>query len=154
MPLPHMHDPNVQADWQYWENEVQPLLEGKQVELLGQLAGKDKDDLLRNAAALLFPIRWPEPFGLVMVEALACGTPVLALRQGSVPEVIKDGVTGFIRDTEDELVDAVEHIAELDRARCRAEVEQRFSPAAMTDAYERRVRTGHRGARRAGTLAA
>ena len=72
----------MQADWEYWENEVQPLLEGKQVELLGQLAGKDKDDLLRNAAALLFPIRWPEPFGLVMVEALACGTPVLALRAG------------------------------------------------------------------------
>ena len=137
MPLPHMHDPNVRADWEYWENEVQPLLEGKQVELLGQLAGKDKDDLLRNAAALLFPIRWPEPFGLVMVEALACGTPVLALREGSVPEVVNDGVTGFVRDTEDELVDAVERIAELDRARCRAEVEQRFSPAAMTDAYER-----------------
>ena len=136
MPLPHMHDPNVQADWQYWENEVQPLLEGKQVELLGQLAGTDKDDLLRNAAALLFPIRWPEPFGLVMVEAMACGTPVLALREGSVPEIVDDGITGFIRDTEDELVDAVKRIADLDRARCRAEVERRFSPATMTDAYE------------------
>jgi glycosyltransferase involved in cell wall biosynthesis len=137
MPLPHMHDPNVQADWQYWENEVQPLLEGKQVELLGQLGGKDKDEFLRNAAALLFPIRWPEPFGLVMVEALACGTPVLALRQGSVSEVVTDGVTGFVRDTEDELAEALGHITEIDRARCRAEVEQRFSPAAMTDAYER-----------------
>lgn len=137
MPLPHMHDPNVQADWQYWEDEVQPLLEGKQVELLGQLAGWDKNDLLRDAAALLFPIRWPEPFGLVMIEAMACGTPVLALREGSVPEIVSDGVTGFIRDTEDELVDAVKRIADLDRARCRADVEQRFSPAAMTDAYER-----------------
>jgi glycosyltransferase involved in cell wall biosynthesis len=137
MPLPHLHDPNVQADWQYWENEVQPLLEGKQVELLGQLAGWDKNDLLRDAAALLFPIRWPEPFGLVMIEALACGTPVLALREGSVPEIVNDGVTGFIRDTEDELVDAVKRIADLDRARCRADAEQRFSPAAMTDAYER-----------------
>lgn len=137
MPLPHLHDPNVRVDWEYWENEVQPLLEGKQVELLGQLAGKDKDDFLANAAALLFPIRWPEPFGLVMVEALACGTPVLALRDGSVPEIIDDGVTGFIRDTEDELVDAVKRIADLDRRRCRAEAEQRFSPATMTDAYER-----------------
>ena len=107
------------------------------MELLGQLAGKDKDDLLRDAAALLFPIRWPEPFGLVMIEAMACGTPVLALREGSVPEIVDDGVTGFIRDTEDELVDAVKRIADLDRARCRADVEQRFSPAAMTDAYER-----------------
>ncbi|HLZ31660.1 MAG TPA: glycosyltransferase family 4 protein [Chloroflexota bacterium] len=136
MPLPHMHDPNVQADWLYWENEVQPLLEGKQVELLGQLDGHDKNELLRGAAGLLFPIRWPEPFGLVMVEAMACGTPVLALREGSVPEIVDDGVTGFIRDTEDELVDAVKRIADLDRARCRADVERRFSPAAMTDAYE------------------
>jgi glycosyltransferase involved in cell wall biosynthesis len=72
-----------------------------------------------------------------MVEALACGTPVLALNCGSVPEVIEDGVTGFVRNTEDELVDVVGHIAELDRARCRAETERRFSPAAMADAYER-----------------
>jgi glycosyltransferase involved in cell wall biosynthesis len=136
MPLPHLHDPNVRADWEYWENEVQPLLEGRQVELLGQVAGKDKDELLRNAAALLFPIRWPEPFGLVMVEAMACGTPVLALRDGSVPELIEDGVTGFIRDTEDELVDAVSRLCELNRGRCRAEAVRRFSPAAMGDAYE------------------
>ncbi len=136
MPLPHLHDPNVRADWEYWENDVQPLLEGTQVELLGQLAGKDKDDFLANAAGLLFPIRWPEPFGLVMVEAMACGTPVLALRDGSVPEIVADGVTGFVRDTEDELLDAVKHIADLDRGRCRAEVERRFSPAMMTDAYE------------------
>ena len=132
-----MQDPNVQADWAYCEEEIQPLLEGRQVELLGQLAGRDKDEFLRNAAALLFPVRWPEPFGLVMVEALACGTPVLALNGGSVPEVIEDGVTGFIRDTEDELVDVLGRIAELDRARCRAEAERRFSPAAMADAYER-----------------
>ncbi len=152
MPLPHLHDPYVRADWEYWENEVQPLVEGKQVELLGQLAGKDKDDLLRNAAALLFPIRWPEPFGLVMVEAMACGTPVLALRDGSVPEIVEDGVTGLIRDTEDELVEAVTHIAELDRHRCRATVEERFSAPAMTDAYEQlyvRLLGAHGGAPRA-----
>src|SRR6266849_8608264 len=137
MPLPHTHDPNVRADWEYWEDVVQPLLEGKQVELLGQLGGKDKDEFLHNAAALLFPIRWPEPFGLVMVESLACGTPVLAFGEGSVPELIEDGVTGFIRKTEDELVEAVGHITELDRARCRAEAERRFSPSAMVDAYER-----------------
>jgi glycosyltransferase involved in cell wall biosynthesis len=137
MPLPHLHDLNVRADWEFWENEVQPLLEGRQVELLGQVVGQDKDELLGNAAALLFPIRWPEPFGLVMVEALACGTPVVALCGGSVAEVIEDGVTGFIRETEDDLVDAVGRLTELDRGRCRAEAERRFSPAAMTDAYER-----------------
>jgi glycosyltransferase involved in cell wall biosynthesis len=137
MPLPHTHDPNVRADWEYWEDEIQPLLEGRQVELLGQLAGRDKDDLLGGAAALLFPIQWPEPFGLVMVEALACGTPVLALNRGSVPEVIEDGVTGFIRDSEDELVEALLHISDLDRARCRAEAERGFSSATMADAYER-----------------
>ena len=115
MPLPHRHDPNTQVDWTYWEDEIQPLLEGRQVELLGQLAGKDKDEFLRNAAALLFPVRWPEPFGLVMVESLACGTPVLALNEGSVPEVIEDGVTGFVRNTEDELVEALGRITELDR---------------------------------------
>ena len=96
MPLPDRQGPNVQDDWAYWQDEIQPLLKGRHVELLGELADRDKDEFLRNAAALLFPIRWPEPFGLVMVEALACGTPVLALNDGSVPEVIHDGVTGFM----------------------------------------------------------
>jgi glycosyltransferase involved in cell wall biosynthesis len=136
MPQAHTQDPNVRADWEYWENEVQPLLEGRQVELIGQVAGKEKDHFLREAAALLFPIRWPEPFGLVMAEALACGTPVLALNRGSVPEVIQDGLTGFIRKTEDELVAAVGRIGDLDRVRCRQEAERRFSPAAMAEAYE------------------
>ena len=75
-------------------------------------------------------------FGLVIAEALACGTPVLALREGSVPELVEDGVTGFVRDTEDELVEAVGRIAEIDRAQCRAEAERRFSPVAMVDAYD------------------
>src|SRR5207253_6176030 len=114
-------------DWEYWEQVIRPLL-GSDVEFVGEVSGSEKDVFLRNAAALLFPIRWPEPFGLVMIEALACGTPVLALRRGSVPEVIRDGVTGFVRDSEDELVAAVAHISELDRQRCRADVEHRFSP--------------------------
>jgi glycosyltransferase involved in cell wall biosynthesis len=136
MPLPDRQDADVQADWSYWQEEIQPLLKGRQVELVGELADRDKAEFLRNAAALLFPIRWPEPFGLVMVEALACGTPVLALNGGSVPEVIQDGVTGFIRETEDELVDVLGRITELDRTRCRKEAERRFSPAAMAAAYE------------------
>jgi glycosyltransferase involved in cell wall biosynthesis len=84
----------------------------------------------------VFPIRWPEPFGLVMVEALACGTPVLALNQGSVPEILRDGVTGFVRQSEEELAWAVSQLDQIDRAACRAEAVLRFSPAAMAERYE------------------
>jgi glycosyltransferase involved in cell wall biosynthesis len=136
LPLPLKHDANAQADRVYFEQVVQPLLEGSNAEMIGQVGGRDKDEFLGNAAALLFPIRWPEPFGLVMPEALACGTPVLALRHGSVPEVLHDGETAFIRDSEDELVETVSRLGEIDRGRCRAEAERRFSPAAMAAAYE------------------
>jgi glycosyltransferase involved in cell wall biosynthesis len=137
LPLPFKADPNARADRDYYEQAIQPLLEGHGVELIGEVGGREKDDFLGHAAALLFPIRWPEPFGLVMAEALACGTPVLALNHGSVPEVLRDGVTGFIRATDDELVEAVSQIEEIDRVRCRAEAERRFSPRAMASAYER-----------------
>jgi glycosyltransferase involved in cell wall biosynthesis len=135
-PLAFDHSPEVRRDREYFEQVVEPLLSGPDVELIGEVGGADKDEFLRNAAALLFPIRWPEPFGLVMAEALACGTPVLALGEGSVPEVITHGVTGFVCQLEDELVRAIEWIPELDRRRCRAEAERRFSPGAMADAYE------------------
>jgi glycosyltransferase involved in cell wall biosynthesis len=135
-PLPFKNDPEVRKDWEYFEHVLQPLLSSQHVELVGEVAGKRKDAFLRQAAALLFPIQWPEPFGLVMAEALACGTPVVALRAGSVPEVLEDGVTGFIGETEDDLVDAVQRIDQLDRARCRAEAERRFSSSAMAEAYE------------------
>jgi glycosyltransferase involved in cell wall biosynthesis len=135
-PLPFDSTPEVQRDWQYYEQVVQPLLKGPGVELIGEVGGEEKNEFLRNAAALLFPIRWPEPFGLVMPEALACGTPVIALREGSVPEVIEDGVTGFICHFEGELVQAIERLGELDRRVCRTEAERRFSPAAMAAAYE------------------
>jgi glycosyltransferase involved in cell wall biosynthesis len=135
-PLPFKNDPEVRKDWAYFEHVLQPLLSSQHVELVGEVAGKRKDAFLRQAAALLFPIQWPEPFGLVMAEALACGTPVVALRAGSVPEVLEDGVTGFIGETEDDLVDAVQRIDQLDRARCRAEAERRFSSSAMAEAYE------------------
>jgi len=134
-PLRLKGDPNVQADWEHYHNDVKPLLERGHATLIGEVAGEPKDRFLRNAAALLFPIRWPEPFGLVMAEALACGTPVIALRDGSVPEIIEDGVTGFICSSEEEMVDAVGRLAEIDRARCRAEAERRFSPDAMARAY-------------------
>jgi glycosyltransferase involved in cell wall biosynthesis len=135
-PLPFKNDPEVRKDWEYFENVLKPLLDDSHVDFVGELAGKRKDAFLGHAAALMFPVQWPEPFGLVMAEALACGTPVVALAAGSVPEVIADGVTGFIRTTEDGLVEAVQRIGELDRAGCRAEAERRFSPSAMAEAYE------------------
>jgi glycosyltransferase involved in cell wall biosynthesis len=135
-PLSFGRGPEVRRDCEYFEQVIEPLLSEPGVELIGQVGGAEKDDFLRNAAALLFPIRWPEPFGLVMAEALACGTPVLAFGEGSVPEVIKHGVTGFVCHLEDDLVRAVQRIPELDRHRCRAEAERRFSPEAMADAYE------------------
>ncbi len=137
MPLPQRDNPEAQRDWDYYESEVQPLLEEPCVQVLGQVGGSEKDDLLGHAAALLFPIHWPEPFGLVMIEALATGTPVIALRQGSVPEVLSHGHTGFICESEDEMVAAVGRLDELDRARCRRDAEARFSAAAMADSYER-----------------
>jgi glycosyltransferase involved in cell wall biosynthesis len=136
-PLPYTNDPEVRRDWEYYHDEIQPLLQDRDVEFIGEVDGAEKDDFLGHAAALLFPIRWPEPFGLVMVEALACGTPVLALGDGSVPEVIDDGKTGAICRDENELVKAIGRVGDFKRKVCRAEVERRFSPAAMAAGYER-----------------
>ena len=137
MPLPFKDDPNVRADWEYYETQIAPLLDGPGVEFIGEVGGRAKDEFLGNAAALLFPICWPEPFGLVMIEALACGTPVLALGHGSVPEVVEQGVTGFICDDEDALTAAARLLDEIDRARCRRAAERRFSAPTMASAYER-----------------
>ena len=136
LPLSQRANAEAQRDWEYYECCVRPLLGQPGVEYVGELGHADKTELLRNAAALVFPIQWPEPFGLVMIEALACGTPVLAFRRGSVPEVIDDGATGFLADDEDGLVRAVERLPSIDRAHCRAEAERRFSSTAMTDGYE------------------
>ena len=105
------------------------------VEFLGEVGGRDKDEFLGNAYALLFPIDWAEPFGLVMIEALACGTPVIAWRCGSVPEVIADGVTGFVVDSVDQAVQAVERVAGLSRHACRTAFEERFDIARMARDY-------------------
>ena len=135
MPLATAHDVNARGDAVYWTDVVRPLL-GPDVELVGEIGGSEKDEFLGNAAALLFPIRWPEPFGLVMVEALACGTPVLALHNGSVPEVVRDGLTGFVVDNEDELAASIDRLWTIDRNVCRQDAESRFSPTAMATAYE------------------
>jgi glycosyltransferase involved in cell wall biosynthesis len=135
-PLPFKGDLGARVDWEYFEEVVKPLLRDSNAEMIGEVCDGEKDGLLGGAAALLFPVHWPEPFGLVMAEAMACGTPVLALRHGSVPEVVEHGVTGFVCDTEDELVAAVARLHKLSRARCRQEAEQRFSAALMAAAYE------------------
>jgi glycosyltransferase involved in cell wall biosynthesis len=134
-PLSFHENAEERRDWEYYEQVVRPRFREPGVEYIGQVGREEKNALLRDAVALLFPIRWPEPFGLVGPKALACGTPVLALRRGSVPEIIRDGHTGFIRDTEDQLVEAVEQIPTIDRACCRAEAEHRCSAHAVADAY-------------------
>ena len=131
---------------------VRPLLDHPLVEFLGEVDDHDKEDLLGGALALLFPIDWPEPFGMVLIEALACGTPVIARRRGSIPEIIADGRTGLVCEAEGQMVQAVQRIAELSRADCRAEFERRFTVSAMTDAYIRiyertRARAGSTGIR-------
>jgi glycosyltransferase involved in cell wall biosynthesis len=136
MPLDQPNNPEAQRDWRYYREVIAPLLKAPHVEYVGEVAGEAKARLLGGADALLFPIRWPEPFGLVMAEALACGTPVVALRRGSAPEVVRDGVTGFLADDEEGLVRALGRLSEIDRARCRAEAEARFSVASMADGYE------------------
>lgn len=122
-------------DKEYFETTIRPLLANPLVEFLGEVNEKQKETLLGNALALLFPIDWPEPFGLTMIEALACGTPVIARRRGSVPEVLRDGKTGFIRETDEEMLDAIQRLASLDRAACRQEFEQRFTVPLMAQRY-------------------
>jgi glycosyltransferase involved in cell wall biosynthesis len=119
----------------YFDERVRPLL-GRDAEWFGQANNQEKQDLLARARCLVFPIQWNEPFGIVMVEAMACGTPVVALRRGSVPEVVVDGVTGFVRDGLDELAEAVGRAGELDPAACRRHVAERFDVPVMVAGYE------------------
>jgi glycosyltransferase involved in cell wall biosynthesis len=122
-------------DREYFRSEIEPLLDSPYVEFLGEIGERDKGAFLGQAAALLFPIQWPEPFGLTMIEALACGTPVIAHHQGSVPEVLRHGITGFIADSLDEAVQAVENLGLISREECRAQFEQRFTARRMMEDY-------------------
>jgi glycosyltransferase involved in cell wall biosynthesis len=119
----------------YFKHQLEPLIDGQQIKLIGEVNDRTKQAFLREAAALLFPIDWPEPFGLVMIEAMACGTPVIAFRRGSVPEVIEDGATGFIVDNEQEALQAINRLPELDRHRVRAAFERRFTSRRMAEDY-------------------
>jgi glycosyltransferase involved in cell wall biosynthesis len=126
-------------DGEYWEHAIRPLVRANKnvIEFIGEVDEQGKDELLGGAYAYLFPIDWPEPFGLTMVEAMATGTPVVAFRAGSVPEVVNHGETGFICRTMTDMVDAVRKVETIDRAKCRQHVETHFSPEAMTTGYER-----------------
>jgi glycosyltransferase involved in cell wall biosynthesis len=126
-----------EADRQYFERVVAPMLDDPLIEFIGEIGDADKAAFLGGARALLFPIDWPEPFGLVMIEAMACGTPIIAHPRGSVPEIVVDGRTGFIGATADDLADAVKRLDQIDRAECRAHVERHFTVATMADGYEK-----------------
>ncbi|HEX4766346.1 MAG TPA: glycosyltransferase family 4 protein [Lichenihabitans sp.] len=123
------------ADEKYFRETIRPLLDGPGVEFVGEVDERDKSRFLGEARALLFPIDWPEPFGLVMIEAMACGTPVLAFRHGSVPEVIEDGLTGKIVDTMPQAIAAMPELLALDRRGVRRRFEERFSAARMARDY-------------------
>jgi len=123
-------------DQEYYDREIKHLFDHPLVEFLGEADEQEKRQLLAGARALLFPIDWPEPFGMVQIEALACGTPVLAMNRGSVPEVLRHGVSALIGNSVDELVALAPHLGQLDRRACRREAELRFSSRAMAQGYE------------------
>jgi glycosyltransferase involved in cell wall biosynthesis len=123
------------VDQEYYEHEIQPLINAPDVEYVGEIGDKEKNDFLSRAIALLMPINWPEPFGLVMIEAMACGVPVVGFRSGSVPEVVEDGVTGFVVADEKEATQAIAQVPMLSRARIRRRFEERFCARRMASDY-------------------
>ena len=123
------------VDEEYFRSEIIPLIDGPGVEFVGEINEREKTKFLGDAAALLFPVDWPEPFGLVMIEAMACGTPVLGFRCGSIPEVIEDGVTGKVVDSEQEAVAALPEILSYDRRAVRQRFDERFTATRMAEDY-------------------
>jgi glycosyltransferase involved in cell wall biosynthesis len=125
------------ADEEYFENKIKPLLDSPYVDFIGEIGDDQKGDFLGNAVACLAPIDWPEPFGLNMIEAMACGTPTIAFRHGSVPEIIDDGVSGVIVESVEEAIQAVERVKLMSRTACRSVFEQRFTARRMAQDYLR-----------------
>jgi glycosyltransferase involved in cell wall biosynthesis len=124
------------ADQRYFDEAVKPLLSHPRIEFIGEIREEEKPELLGRARALLFPILWPEPFGLAMIESMACGTPVITRRCGSTPEVVLDGKSGYLCDDDDEIAKAMSWIDRIDRSDCRRWVEDRFGAARMAGDYE------------------
>jgi glycosyltransferase involved in cell wall biosynthesis len=123
------------VDEDYFRTEIFPLIDGKDIEFIGEINEREKTKFLGEASALLFPVDWPEPFGVVMIEAMACGTPVLAFRCGSIPEVIEDGVTGKVVDSEEEAIAALPEVRSYDRRAVRQRFEERFVATRMAKDY-------------------
>jgi glycosyltransferase involved in cell wall biosynthesis len=123
------------ADRDYYNSEIEPLLDHPLIEFIGEISDQEKNAFVGNALALVCPYDWPEPFGLVLIEALACGTPVLAYRRGSIPEIIEDGETGFVCENLGEMVEVTGRITTIDRRRCRAAFEERFTADRMARDY-------------------
>jgi len=123
------------ADQEYFEREIEPLLSAPNVTFIGEIGDEEKTGFLGDAAALVFPIDWPEPFGLALIESFACGTPVIAFRRGSVPDIVRHGITGFVVDDVDEAAQATESLHVLSRADVRAEFESRFTARRMAEEY-------------------
>ena len=123
------------ADEEYFQTVIKPELDHPLVEFVGEIGYPDKNDFLGDAIAMLFPINWSEPFGLVMMESIACGTPVIAYARGSVPEIIEDGVSGFMVHNVEQAVKAVKRISQIDRRRCRRRFEERFTATRMGNDY-------------------
>lgn len=123
------------VDRPYFESSIKPLLDSDLIEFVGEIGELEKNEFLGNASALLFPINWSEPFGLVMIEAMACGLPIIAYPSGSVPEIIEDGVTGYLVENPEAAARAVTGISAIDRRMCRSQFEERFSADRMADDY-------------------
>jgi glycosyltransferase involved in cell wall biosynthesis len=123
------------ADRDYYDEKIKPMMQSAKVEFIGEINDKDKSEFLSGAIALLVPIDWPEPFGLVMIEAMACGTPVIAFNRGSVPEVIEDGLTGFVVEDVNGAIGAVDRLGHLSRDKVRARFEERFTARRMAQDY-------------------
>src|SRR4029079_7399850 len=124
-----------EVDRDYFASRIRPLLDDPLVEFIGEIDEQGKNDFIGNARALLFPIDWPEPFGIVMIEAFACGTPVISYTGGSVAEVMQHGVTGFVVSDQQEAIEAAADVGRIDRRRCREVFEQRFTSHAMARRY-------------------
>jgi len=127
--------PTTDDNYQYYKNEIEPLFDNEQIVYLGALNDEEKNHYLRQSKALLFPIEWEEPFGIVMVEAMACGTPVIGFRRGAVPEVVDEGITGNIVTDLDGMINAINQIKNIDRLQCREQANKRFNAAKIANDY-------------------
>lgn len=139
----------IPKEWQdFFEYRIKPLIDGKQIQFVGAADFEKKIELFKNAKAFLYPIRRPEPFGLVIIEAMACGTPVIAYKEGAIPEIIKDGKTGFLVNSQNEMIDALKKIDEIDRVTCRQYIARKFTLKKMVNKYEALYNTILKNARK------